>query len=108
MKQLHRHSAPKMGRETNYKHSIAKLRKNSCERLHVDLTEYNNMNLLNLSVQRDSTGKHRVGKMKHTARYISIQVHQLPDLIEALQQAEIKARDIGVLSAGQSAGRGGR
>jgi len=97
MNALHRHTAPKMNRETNYKFEIAKLRKNSCERLHVDLTEYRNMNLLNLSVQRDSTGKHRIGKMKQTARFVSIQVHQLPALIEALKEAETKAVEIGVL-----------
>ena len=101
MTTLHRHSAPKMNREANYKHEIAKLRKNSCERLHVDLTEYNRMHLLNLSVQRDSTGKHRIGKMKQTARFVSIQVHQLPALIEALKEAENKAREIGVLKGGE-------
>lgn len=97
MKSLNRHSAPKMNRDANYKHEIAKLRKNSCERLHVDLTEYNNMHLTNLSVQRDATGKHRVGRMKQTARFVSIQTHQLPALIEALQQAESKAIEIGAL-----------
>lgn len=94
---LQRHTAPQMGRQAKYKHQVASLRKNSCERLTVSLEEYNGTDLLNLSVKRDSTAKHRVGRMKQTARFVSIQIHQLPALIEALKEAEQKAIEIGVL-----------
>ncbi len=94
---LQRHSAPQMGRQARYKHQIASLRKNSCERLTVSIEEYNGTDLLNLAVKRDSTAKHRIGSMKQTARFVSIQVHQLPALIEALKNAEAKAREIGLL-----------
>lgn len=87
-----------MGRAPRYKHEVAALRKNSCERVHISLEEYNGIDLTNLAVKRDSTGKHRVGSMKQTARYVSIQTQQLPDLIKALQDAEAKARELGVLS----------
>jgi hypothetical protein len=99
MTPLRRHSAPAMGRLPRYKHEIAALRKNSCERLHVSLEEYNGLDLVNLAVKRDSTGKHRIGGMKQTARYVSIQLRQLPDLIRALQDAQAKAITEGLLEA---------
>ncbi len=34
---LQHHSAPRMGRQAKYKHQIAALRKNSCERLMIQL-----------------------------------------------------------------------
>lgn len=94
---LRRHSAPAMGRAPRYKYEIAALRKNSCERLLVSLEEYNGADLTNLCVKRDSTGKHRLNGMKGTARFVSIQTRQLPDLIKALQDAESKARELGLL-----------
>ena len=94
---LRRHTAPAMGRAPKYKYEIAALRKNSCERLHITLEEYNGTDLTNLAVKRDSTGKHRIGGMKGTARFVSIQTRQLPDLIKALQDAEAKATAMGLL-----------
>jgi hypothetical protein len=91
------HSAPKMSRTARYKHTIANIRKNSCERLQVTLEEYNGCDLLNLSVVRDSTGRHRLNGMRGTARYVSLNTRLLPQLIAALQEAERKARELGVL-----------
>lgn len=65
----------------------------------MSLEEYNGTDLCNLSVVRDSTGKHRTDRMKGTARFVSIQTAQLPTLIEALQEAARKAIEIGVLAS---------
>lgn len=92
-----RHTAPAMGRAPAYKHEIASLRKNSGERLVVTLEEYNRSDLCNLTVRRDGSGQHRKGKMKATARVVSIRVSQLPALIAALQDARAKAVDMGTL-----------
>lgn len=94
---LRRHSAPAMGRAPKYKHEIAAMRKNSCERVHISLEEYNGVDLLNLAVKRDSTGRHNLKDMKQTARFVSIQTRQLPELIKALQNAEAKAKAMGLL-----------
>ena len=88
-----------MGRAPLYKIEIAALRKNSCERLHVSLEEYNGTDLTNLAVKRDGTGKHRLNGMKATARFVSIQTRLLPDLIRALQGAEARAIAEGLLQA---------
>jgi hypothetical protein len=86
-----------MGRTARYKHRIASLRKNSLERLDITLEEYNGVDLLNLAVVRDSTGKHRLNAMRGTARYVSINARLIPQLILALQDAERKATELGIL-----------
>ena len=78
-------------RAPRYKHKVATLRKNSMERLDITLEEYNGCDLVNLAVVRDSTGHHSLNRMKHTARYVSVSARLLPQLIEALQQAESRA-----------------
>jgi hypothetical protein len=97
MTALNPHAAPAMGRAPRYKHRIASLRKNSCERLDISLEEYNGCDLLNLSVVRDSSGSHVLNRMKSTARFVSVSVRMLPDLIEALQAAERQARCMEIL-----------
>jgi hypothetical protein len=94
---LRRHTAPKMDRAASYKHQIATLRKNSMERLEVSLEEYNGADLCNIAVRRDSTGSHALNGMKATARFVSVNIRQLPALIAALQQAEAKAHEMGLL-----------
>jgi hypothetical protein len=91
------HSAPKMQRAPRYKHKVATLRKNSMERLDITLEEYNGCDLVNLAVVRDSSGHHTLNRMKHTARYVSVSARLLPQLIEALQEAERQARAQGIL-----------
>jgi hypothetical protein len=91
------HSAPKMPRAARYKHKIATLRKNSMERLDITLEEYNGCDLLNLAVVRDSTGNHSLNRMKGTARFVSVNVCLLPQLIVALQDAQHRAHELGLL-----------
>ncbi len=50
------HTAPKMDRAPRYRHKVASFRKNSMERLDIVIEEYNGLDLLNLSVTRDSSG----------------------------------------------------
>jgi hypothetical protein len=103
---LRPHSAPKMSRAARYKHTIAKIRKNSCERLQVTLEEYNNTDLVNLSVVRDSTGHHSLNRMKGTARFVSLNVRLLPQLIAALQDAQRKAIELGIIDTSTPIGEG--
>src|SRR3954451_10647095 len=72
------HTAPKMACAPRYRHKVASFRKNSMERVDVTLEEYNGLDLLNISVTRDSSGRHSLTKMRGTARYISLQTKQLP------------------------------
>jgi hypothetical protein len=92
------HSAPKMQRAPRYKHKVATIRKNSMERLHITLEEYNGCDLLNLAVVRDSTGRHQLNGMRGTARYVSLHARLLPQLIAALQDAQRKAQELGILT----------
>ena len=94
------HSAPKMQRAPRYKHKVATLRKNSMERLDITLEEYNGVDLLNLAVVRDSTGKHRLNGMRGTARYVSLSTRLLPQLIAALEEAKRRAIAEGLLPEG--------
>jgi hypothetical protein len=86
-----------MQRAPRYKHKVATLRKNSMERLDISLEEYNGCDLVNLAVVRDSTGKDRLNGMRGTARYVSVSTRLLPQLIAALQEAQQKAAELGLL-----------
>jgi hypothetical protein len=86
-----------MPRSPRYKHKVATLRKNSMERIDITLEEYNGCDLLNIAVVRDSTGRHFLNGMRGTARYVSVSTRLLPQLIEALQEAERQARAQGIL-----------
>jgi hypothetical protein len=55
--------------------------------------------LCHVSVKRDGTGNHSLNKMKGTARYVSLSVRLLPQLIAALQDAEREALADGLLQA---------
>ena len=94
------HSAPKMPRAARYKYKVATLRKNSMERLDITLEEYNGCDLLNLAVIRDDSGRHSLNGMKGTARFVSVAVRLLPQLIAALQEAKRKAEAEGLLPEG--------
>lgn len=98
MPELRRHSAPQMGRAPRYHIEVANIRKNSMERLQVLLTEYNGADLVHVAVARDATGKHHVRGMKGTARYVSLNVRQLPALISALEEARSRAIAEGLLA----------
>jgi hypothetical protein len=93
-----------MQRAARYKHKVATLRKNSLERLEITLEEYNGCDLLNLAVVRDSSGSHRLNGMRGTARYVSLNTRLLPQLIAALQDAQRKAAELGILEPTSPAG----
>ena len=74
------HSAPKMNRPPRYRHKVASFRKNSLERIDVEPTEYNGVDLCNIAVVRDSTGRHQLNAMHGTSRFVSIGIQLLPEL----------------------------
>jgi hypothetical protein len=57
----------------------------------VQLTEHNGVDLVDVAVVRDTTGKHDVRGMKGTARYVSLNVRQLSALIAGLEDARRRA-----------------
>jgi hypothetical protein len=87
-----------MSRPPRYHITVASLRKNAMERLQVLLTEYNGNDLVHVAVVRDATGKHQVRGMKGTARYVSLNVRQLPALIAGLEEARRRAIAEGLLA----------
>ena len=73
---------------------ITTLRKNSTEEIRVGLDEYRGHNLVSIRVWTDPyAGTERVA----TKKGISIAVRLLPELIAALQWAEVEAREAGLL-----------
>lgn len=76
------------------KRHIATISKNKLEEIRVGLDEYKGYDLVSIRVWADPyAGSERVP----TKRDISIGVRLLPGLIEALQQAEARARKAGLL-----------
>ncbi len=91
------HSAPKMNRPPRYRHKIGSFHKNSLERVEVELTEYNGVDLCNIAVVRDDSGRHSLNGMKGTARYVSLGVRHLDRLISDLTKAREHAHAMGLL-----------
>lgn len=77
---------------------IARLDKNRREQLRVALDRYQGINLLDLRVTVDLT--EASGVQTPTKKGISIQVRQLPALLDALHQAEARARQLGLIHEG--------
>jgi hypothetical protein len=96
---LNPHSAPKMSRAPRYRHKVASIRKNSLERIEIELIEYNDNDLCHIAVKRDSSGHHSLNKMRETARYVSLATRLLPQLIAALQDAQRRAAELGILES---------
>lgn len=77
---------------------IARIRKNSREQVHVELSEFGPeagkvFNMVAARVHYDAgSGQYRPGK-----NGLNVQVKLLPELVTALQQAEAEARAAGVL-----------
>jgi len=73
----------------------AVIQKNSAEEIRIGLAEYNGHDLLQVRVWADPRGggSDRIP----TKAGIACNVRLLPDLIEALQQAETRAREAGLL-----------
>jgi hypothetical protein len=75
---------------------IATVRKNALEEIRIELSEFNGHDLVNVRVWAEPRGggTDRIP----TKAGIACNVRLLPELIEALQQAEMAARNAGLLS----------
>jgi len=74
---------------------LAIIRKNTLEEIRVGLSEFNGHNLVNLRIWTDprNGGAERIP----TKAGIACNVRLIPELIEALRQAEVEARARGLL-----------
>jgi len=75
--------------------ALATIRKNAVEEIRIELTQFNGHDLLNVRVWTDprNGGSERIP----TRAGIACRVALLPEIIEALQQAEAEARARGLL-----------
>ena len=75
--------------------ALATIRKNALEEIRVGLSEFNGHDLLNIRIWTDprNGGSERIP----TKAGIACRVALLPEIIEALQQAEAQARARGLL-----------
>ena len=75
--------------------ALATIRKNAAVEIRIELTQFNGHDLLNLRVWTDprNGGSERIP----TRAGIACRVALLPEIIEALQQAEAEARARGLL-----------
>jgi hypothetical protein len=75
--------------------SVAVIRKNALEEIRVEFSEFNGHDLINIRVWAEprNGGTDRIP----TKAGIACNVRLLPELIEALQQAEMAARELGLL-----------
>ena len=75
--------------------ALATIRKNALEEIRVGLSEFNGHDLLNVRIWTDQRngGSERIP----TKAGIACRVALLPEIIEALQQAEAQARARGLL-----------
>jgi hypothetical protein len=77
---------------------IATIRKNALEEIRVELSEFSGHDLVNVRVWAEP---HNGGTKRIPTRAgIACNVRLLPELIEALQQAEMAARKAGLLGGG--------
>ena len=75
--------------------ALATIRKNALEEIRVELSEFNGHDLLNIRIWTDprNGGSERIP----TKAGIACRLALLPEIIEALQQAEAQARARGLL-----------
>jgi hypothetical protein len=75
--------------------ALATIRKNAAEEIRIELTQFNGHQLINVRVWTDPRdgGAERIP----TRAGIACRVALLPEIIEALQQAEAEARARGLL-----------
>jgi hypothetical protein len=80
---------------------IATIEKNAIEQLRVELSEYQGHNLISLRIwanyDSSTDDKHP------TKKGLALRVEKLPELIEALQKAEVEAKAAGLLKDKQQA-----
>ena len=79
---------------------IATFSKNKVEEIRIDLTEYQGHDLISARVWAPSQG---TGVKVPTKKGLTLNVRLLPDLIEALQEAEREARAAGLLESSEAA-----
>ena len=79
---------------------IATFAKNKAEEVRIDLTEYQGHDLVSARVWAPSDG---TGVKVPTRKGLTLNVRLLPDLIEALQEAEREARAAGLLKESSEA-----
>ncbi len=73
---------------------ISTIKKNALEEIHVGLSEFKGHNLIGIRVYvEEEDGKERIA----TKKGITCNVRLLPELREALEQAEVTAREAGLL-----------
>jgi hypothetical protein len=76
---------------------IASLEKNSRERVRVALDEYQGVKLIDIRITTElSQG---TGIQAPTKKGVALNVAKLPELIDALQQAERRARELGLIAS---------
>ena len=83
-----------MNRPPRYDEQIADLRKNARERLRISVHEFNGVDCLSLRVWFDNGNAHRPDEMKPSAKGLTVNVAMLSDIIEALQSAAQKAKEL--------------
>lgn len=83
--------------------ALATIRKNAVEEIRIELTQFNGHDLLNVRVWTDprNGGSERIP----TRAGIACRVALLPEIIEALQQAEAEARASRLLKNSVAFGR---
>jgi len=71
--------------------------KNNIEEVHVSLSQYRGVNCIDVRIFADFTGD---DEKRATKRGVSLKVERLPELIEALRNAEAEAGRRGLLGDG--------
>lgn len=77
---------------------VAQLRKDQRERLRVALDEYQGHQLIDLRITTQLT--EGTDLWTPTKKGVCVNVSLLPELVRALQAAEVKARDLGLIGGG--------
>ena len=76
---------------------VATVAKNAAEEVRVSLSEFKGSQLIDLRIYAEFGAA--VGEKQATRKGIALKLAKLPELIEALQAARIKAERMGLLTA---------
>ena len=74
--------------------TIATITKNSCEQLRIELSEYKGRQLVSCRIWYEHDG----GEMRPSREGFALAVEKLPELVEAVRQAEMAAQEQGLLT----------
>ena len=75
--------------------NIAIIYKNNVEMVHVDLTEYAGHDLVDIRIYANYASASK--PKKPTKKGVSLRIGQLPELIYALEKAQRRAREAGLI-----------